>query len=461
MRARLLGITLGLLTILAVALGVPVVTGHAERVTEDLFARRAADTRHLADVAESSMLTGRFTRLSAEMERYRLVYGVTAVALNADGQVLGQSKQTPDLSGVDRGRLRSAALAGRATEDYEVAWPWRAQRPLVIAVPIAGDGQVLGVVVTVSPTTKVRAAIRRNVAAVAAGGVGLFALAVLGIGLPVARWVLRPVHALDAATHEVAAGRPALAVDEAAGAPELRRLARSFNEMAAQVRVALEQQRDFVSQASHQLRNPLTVLRLSVDNLEEHVAPAGRAHLELAASETERLGAVVDRLLELARAEASSAEQVPVDVAAAAAARRAAWQDAYDLRGVPLALGRAGMAEEPVIARCDPEMIAHALDTLLDNALKYCEGAPVRIEVGPAPDGMIEMAVADAGPGLPAEDLPAVGDRFWRSPVHQNVDGTGLGLATARILVESAGGRMRVDAVAPHGLRVAFLLPRA
>ncbi len=415
MRARLLGITLGLLTVLAVALGLPLVTGHAERVTEELFARRSADTRHLADATETALLTGRSTRLSAEMDRYKAVYGVSAVAVDVEQHEYSRSSGTLDLGpDIKFETLVRSALAGRSTDQFDVAWPWRADRPLVIAVPIIGEGQVIGAVVTTSPTSGPAADIRNRIAAVAGGGLGLLLLAALSVALPTVRWVLRPVLALDTATYEVAAGRPTRGVDEAAGAPELRRLAKSFNAISAQVRASLDQQRDFVSQASHQLRIPLTVLRLSVDNLSPHVDEAGRPYLELAAQETVRLGAVVDRLLELARAEASSAEQVRVDLVAAARARQAAWQDAYDAKGVALSLVELRPGQ-PSAALCDPETVAHALDSLFDNALKFCAGAPVCIEVGPSgtdPEALVEIAVTDCGPGISAAELDSVGSRF-------------------------------------------------
>jgi signal transduction histidine kinase len=459
-RRRLVITYLLLLCMVLLALEIPLAATVASRETDGAVADRMADATRFASLAAPAVRSGDMDALNDELRRYSELYGIGVLLFDQDQVVLSAFGTRPAAPAV----AVRGALAGHQVSTPGTMWPW-VREPLMVAVPVSDGGAVLGVVLTVSPTDRSR----RDVLVVwlLLTLVGVLAVAAcLTTADRLASWVLRPVTRLDAAAHEIAEGDSAARVVPGLGPPELRRLSASFNEMADAVSEAMERQRSFVAHASHQLRNPLTVLRLSVDNLEEHVDQDGRPYLELAAQETERLAAVVDRLLELARAEASDVELVPVDVAEVAKARLAAWRDAFAGRGVPLTLARL-RPDQPAVALGDPELVGHALDTMLGNALKFAAGAPVRVEVGAGPPGgaadgagLVEFAVVDHGPGVPPDELALVGRRFWRSPGHQNVDGTGLGLATSRILVESAGGWMQAEAVSPHGLRVAFWLPR-
>src|SRR5262249_42571197 len=133
-------------------------------------------------------------------------------------------------------------------------------------VPVNDGGEVIGAVLTVSTTQRVRRSIAVWWAALAA--IGLLAVSAgVMTAFRLAGWVLRPVTVLDVVTHDIAAGDGMARVPTQQGPPELRRLAASFNEMADAVADALERQRAFVAHASHQLRNPLTALRLRVEEL--------------------------------------------------------------------------------------------------------------------------------------------------------------------------------------------------
>src|SRR2546421_202997 len=137
----------------------------------------------------------------------------------------------------------------------------RGTAPDAGASPIVQDGDVIAVVVTDSPTGAMRSRILHGWLLIAGSEFAATVVAVLA-AIRLTRWVLRPVRVLDRASHDIATGRLASRVEEAGGPPELRRLARSFNEMAANVEQVLEQQRAFVADASHQLRNPLSALLL-------------------------------------------------------------------------------------------------------------------------------------------------------------------------------------------------------
>jgi len=285
-----------------------------------------------------------------------------------------------------------------------------------------------------------------------AGGAAVLLLASAMAVLPLARWLLRPVYDLNAAAARLSAGDLAARASERGGPPELRGLTRAFNQMADYLVAALEGQRAFVADASHELRNPLATLRLRMEALDGKVGDGGERDLRLALAESDRLAHTVKRLLELARAEATAAEHVDVDVVALTAERMDAWRTALDAAGSVLRFDAPAL----IGARCSPEAVEYALDVVLDNACTFADGAPVDVAID-ARDGGVEIIVRDHGPGLPESELPHAGERFWRSAGHRARAGTGLGLATASALLEGSGASMAISAAGP-GLEVRLLL---
>jgi signal transduction histidine kinase len=287
------------------------------------------------------------------------------------------------------------------------------------------------------------------------------------VALPVTRWILRPVRRLDEGTGRVTsavlAGRPAEPVSDGFGPPELRRLTVSFDRMAESVTQALNTQRAFVADASHQLRNPLTALRLRLSNLDGHVdGEAAEQHIA-AMEEAERLSGVLDGLLALARAERDAGvdreSDVPVDPAVDD--RLDAWRPLAEHTG--LRLLRGGVRGLRV--RIAPGGIETVLDALLDNAVKFTPpGGSVTVTARPVRGSdppRVEIAVLDTGPGMAPAELERATDRFWRAPDQSNVEGSGLGLAIAARTVELAGGTLALELPPTGGLKVAAHLPRA
>lgn len=455
MRRRLLIIVLGLTAGLVAALGLPLVHTAVEEESRRFFLGRADDTARFADEAEWALSTGRTRYLTASLTRYDELYGTPVLVTGEDGLVICSSREglTAKLPGVG-GPLRRA-LAGQPTRRHHTLWPWD-DRPYVIAEPIVRDSRVLGAVVTVSDTASPRAIIRDRLIVLGLGVVALTAVALVAAAL-IVRWVLRPVRTLDRAAHAVGYGTHPVRVADCGGPPELRRLAASFNAMAENIAAAARNQRAFVAQATHQLRNPLTALRIRLENVEWHLPgddAEGREELRMALGEVDRLGDVIDSLLQLARAEAVEAVPAPVDVSAVARSRARAWHAAYARTGTRLTVD----VPDGVTALCLPNLLGHALDVPLDNALKYARGCSVALTVRRGDDGCAEIRVRDTGPGLPADELPRAGERFWRSVRHRDVPGTGLGLATARTLIEESGGTLELSPADPTGLQILIRL---
>jgi signal transduction histidine kinase len=453
-RRRLLIIVFALVAGLVAALGLPLAVTSAEQASQELFISRADDTARFADVAESALSSGRTSRLVTALIRYDELYDTPVLVVNSDGLIIASSREGLSAAQPDVRTPLLRGLAGRPPQRPHVLWPWD-ERPYVIVEPVVRDSRVLGAAVTISPTDRARGEVTRQLLYLGLGGMVALLVVAPAVAVPVVRWVLRPVHDLDEAAHAVESGRHATHVSDRTGPPELRRLAASFNAMADSVAAAVFKQRAFVAQASHQLRNPLTALRLRMENAEAYVSdPHGREELRLALEEADRLRDSVDALLQLARAESRNAAPRALDVSAAIRRRVVAWQAAYESSATPLEAD----VPDGMTATGLPDLLDHALDALLDNALKFGQGSVVEVTARSLGD-VVEIRVRDSGPGLTAEELARAGDRFWRSPRHQNVRGTGLGLAITRTLAEESGGSMTVSAVRPHGLEVLITLP--
>ncbi|MEV4293608.1 sensor histidine kinase [Microbispora rosea] len=456
MRGRLLIIVLGLTACLLAALGLPLVITRVEQESREFFMSRADDTARFADEAESALSVGRTQRLTADLTRYDELYTTSIFVTNEDGLVICSSREglTSAIPGVERPLL--TALAGLPTREQHALWPWD-DRPYVIAEPIVRDSRILGAVITMSDTAKSRSIVVRRLVVLGLGVVALTVVA-LASAVLIVRWVLKPVWHLDRAAHAIGNGAVPVHVAESIGPPELRRLAARFNAMADSIAAAARNQRAFVAQATHQLRNPLTALRIRLENTEWYLADCdaeGRAEIHEALGEVDRLNEVINALLQLARAEAVEAVRLPVDVSAMARSRARAWRAAYARSATTLTVD----VPDGLTALCLPNLLGHALDGLLDNALKYASGCAVELSVRCGDDGLVEVRVSDSGPGLTADELAHACDRFWRSPRHQDVPGTGLGLATARTLIEESGGSMELSAREPTGIEVLIRLP--
>lgn len=453
MLRRLLTVLVPLLVALAVALGLPLAVAVAQRETQATYLDRLADVGRFASLAESSLASGRTTALRDELVRYDQLYGIPVALVAPGGRVLLASRDAPDLSASAVASGLTAAFAGYRPDPPPVVWPWR-DVPMVVAEPVGRDSEVVAAVVTVSPTDRLRTDVLRQWGWLALTGL-VPLLAVVAVAWPVSRWVLRPVRRLDEATAAVAGG----ALDtraEVAGPPELRRLATSFNAMIDVVGRALRRQRAFVSDASHQLRNPLASLRLAVENLGPHVTGEdGREAQRIAEEEAEELGRVLDALLAATRLDSAEAAE-PVELDGLLAAHQPGWLAQAERAGVRLSVD----VPEGLRVLAPPGGLGSVLDELVGNGLRLSGGSELAV-TGRRGDGRVEVHVTDNGLGLTEPERAAALRRFWRSPRHQNVPGTGLGLAICAELMDSAGGRLSLEPADPHGLDAVLSLPNA
>jgi signal transduction histidine kinase len=450
MRRRLLLALLPLLFVLLVALEVPLAQTYAARLTQDLFIESIGDARRFAARGDEAMqaLAGR-RQLAEELRTQRRIRGRTITIVDRDSALV-VPEATPAIEPATA-RALALALAGDEPSRPPTAWPWRTE-PMIVAIGIGQDTGLTGAVAVEVSTGEVRDAVAERFALLAALGLSVVLLAtVIGV-LPLVRWVLRPVDALAATAARLAAGDLDARTSERGGPPELRGLAAAFNRMAVSLAAALERQRAFVADASHELRNPLAALRLRLDALAGSVHGEDARRLELAIAESERLARTVTRLLELARAEATAAERIDVDLAELTATRLEGWIPALEQVGCAVALE----SPEHAWARASPDAVEYALDVVLDNVCSYAARTRVEITIVHGAAGA-ELRVRDHGAG---EDVGHIGERFWRGASHRAIPGTGLGIATARALLASSGGTLRVEPADP-GLVATIGLPAA
>jgi len=325
---------------------------------------------------------------------------------------------------------------------------------LTVVVPVINDADSvrLGSVAlarSTEPLEQRLTVLRSWLAAVSVAG--LLAAALIATAL--ARWVSRPLGALESAAQHLGDGDLAARAPAAAGPPEVRRLAANFNRMAGRLEALVSGHQGMMADVSHQLRTPLAALRLRLDVLAmqtpEHLADelAG-AHDEVA-----RLSRMVSGLLAVARAENVTAAPVPVQVDAVIRDRAAAWKLAADEKSVEL----GARATEPLTARMRDGHLEQILDNLLANAIEAVPpGGHIQLGAEPARH-RIRIVVADDGPGMREQQRQTAFRRFASA----TPGGTGLGLAIVHRLVTADGGTAELADSHGGGLTVTLDVPAA
>lgn len=451
MRTRLVLSYVSVVLVVLVVLEIPLAV-LADRHERGLLLNQAtAEVTSLAVLAAVDVQNHQPAALQQLVEQYHGSAGGEVLVAGPSGQLTAASEPdaAQDFAGLRP--LVAAALQGRDSSG------WRSDDGghfAVAVVPLRGSvtsSAVEGAVILFLPAGSAIDRIQGIWL-----GLGIFAVVVLVLtallGGTVARGVTRPVAALSAAVKRLGSG----SLSERAtpeGPPELRALATEFNRMARRIEQLVTAQTRFVADASHQLRSPLTALRLRLENLEVALEHAGDSEVagpsnrpeaavlsgstEAAASaaaagrEVQRLSRLVDGLLTLTRAERAAAERQPVDIQAVITERAEAWRPLADERDVHLGVDGAVPVRVPLVAG-DLEQI---LDNLLSNALDVTPaGGHVAIESAETPSG-VDVSVVDDGPGMSADERARAFDRFWQGAGHRG-GSSGLGLAIVAQLVE-------------------------
>ncbi|GIE77256.1 hypothetical protein Aph02nite_32060 [Actinoplanes philippinensis] len=432
-----------LVAVAIVAFTVPVAWVLTEQLSDDAIsaARREADTAAL-------LLAGGDTpsqRALAElMAAYRRQTPGRLDAVTVAGRPAGALPAAADPG--DRAFTR--ALAGEPA----VVWGRQAslgEEGFAVAVPARDtSGAVVGAVRVTYPSAPLD---RRQwqIWGFRAGLAVAVLIAAALAGMVFARRVTSPLRDLNRMAGRLRDGDLAVRVEET-GPPEVRTLARTLNTAAETIDSLVRSQRTFIANASHQLRTPLTALRLSLDNIADAAHdPELREDVDQASAEVIRMSRLVNGLLALARAEGDVSAPERTAVHDVTRERFDVWRAAAGEKEVTLDLAGSGPGPAALITRGHLEQI---LDNLFANALEVSP-AGGRVWVTAVRDGdLVRVTVTDDGPGIAPELRERAFDRFWRGDSRPG--GSGLGLAIVRQLVEDDGGRIHLDAAAGGGLRV-------
>jgi two-component system, OmpR family, sensor kinase len=451
LRATLLLALAYVLLLALIALGVPLAVSLRDRVDSEVKGQArsqadvvAATASELIDPPQVSGLR-RLAKISAKSVRGRVI------VVDGSGRLLADSAgAAPGRSYASRPEV-SAALRGNG-EQISRNSSTLGTEILATSVPVLEHGQTAGAVRITQSVSAVNRAVRTSLLDLAALA-GVVLLLGLAAGALIARQIAKPIRRLDRAARRVAEGEldTSVAIE---GSSEQRSLGRAFNEMTQRIKRLLRVQQDFVADASHQLRTPLTGLRLRLENLAARRSgdEATTAELDASMREIDRLSQIVDELLILSRAGEHELPGERVDLGEAAERAAERWRGSAEERRIELAVRSNGAAG----AWCARPDLDRSIDSLLENALRYSPaGTAVTIAAAP---GRIE--VLDEGPGLEPGEEATVFERFSRGHAGRNGPaGTGLGLPIARELTRQWGGDVSLGNRERGGLRAVIEVP--
>jgi signal transduction histidine kinase len=334
---------------------------------------------------------------------------------------------------------------------------------VAIGVPLYRDGGVVGVVVARRRLTEVANAVDEvRKALLAAAGVGLLVAVALAVAL--ASTLLRRLGRLRAAALRMSAEGPDVPMPRDTGHDEVGDLARALARMQEELRRQESARRAFVSTASHELRTPLTMLQGTMELLEEDLQDGqldltdAQRQVGTARRELLRLSRLSEELLDLSRLDAAVAMRSEA-VELAELARAVAAE--FELRA-----GERETALEfvPPAGACwgrgDPDAVARVVRILIDNALRYGRGEPIRVTAAEGA-GAATVEVADRGQGVPQDERGRIFERFYRGRASGSEGGFGLGLAIGRELAERMGGTLTFSDRPGGGTRFLLSLPRS
>jgi signal transduction histidine kinase len=457
MRSRLAAAFVSIILLMLVVQDLPLVQ-YLDRVEHNqIFTSLERDAWRLADRIDTSLGTSNIPAADKHLRDYafsnasRVIVTDTKgiVIVDTDGDDLGEDfTNRPEIaSGIDghatTGERQSATLNDTL---------------IYVAVPIEFDDAVVGVMRITYPGNAVNDIVNSRIRGVLL--VGLFTLAItLFATIVIANAITRRVRILQTAAAEIASGNLTTRLTEGrGGGREIQQLEHTFNTMVERLSSLVDSQKSFASDASHQLRTPLTALRLRLENAADtiHDPEATAAALESASFEVVRLQMLIDGLLALARIEGSAPVLAPVEVAELIQQRIDMWQPLADEKNVLLV--REGVDHIKVMAT--ESSLDQMLDAYIENAIDFApDNSTVEISVS-LDQQHVTIHVIDQGPGMSSHARERAFDRFWRG--RTDGSGTGLGLAIVRRLADSINATVALHSSNPDGTGIdaVIQLPR-
>jgi signal transduction histidine kinase len=463
MRRRLLAGFLAFALAVIVLLELPLGISLANNARTTALSEIENDGASLALLVGASLQRHDWSDARAIIDRFtRDDHAVVAVVANSHLELSSGAGVREELADASTRAILRAAASGKVQGEEGSGDP--DDDLLYVAIPVAiqeaggvatsakvsstaTDANV--VLLVTEPAAALHAKLNRDRLELALFGAAMLAAAA-GIGTLLAVSLTRPLAKIETALGRFGAGQLGTRVGPTRGPAELRVLRTTVNEMADRITELLDTQRAFVADASHQLRAPMTALRLRLENLAGALEPGHEDDSLQVIAEIDRLSRVVDGLLELARSDGKRPGRVALDVGEVLKERADAWSALADERHVALRCDFAGSGRQASLtALACPGHLDQVLDNLLANAL---DATPAGGEVSLTAEshsGHVVVHVVDSGSGMSASDRARAFDRFWRSEGAPR-DGTGLGLAIVAQLVRVSGGTTWLDA-APGG----------
>jgi signal transduction histidine kinase len=377
--------------------------------------------------------------------------------INLQGRVLVDSAKTDIGADLQNDPLVIRALQGQSTNQVDIT---SSAPAAYVARPVMSDGQIIGVVYLSQNLHDMQIVLndlrtRLLLATLIALAVSAF------VGWWLSQRITHPVQQLTTAAEAVAEGRFDQAV-QVNSHDELGRLSHTFNDMTTRLQAARQMQVDFVADVSHELRTPLTSIKGTIETLREGAVndlEVRDRFLETVETETDRLIRLVNDLLVLSRADSAALNlrRKPTDMGQLVqtlADRLAEQAQMHDLKLV------ASIDPGVPPAWADADRIEQVLLNLLDNAIKYSRpGGSIRLRVAATPDRLVLVQVIDEGIGIPAAELPRIGERFYRADKARSGGGHGLGLAIAQSLIRAHGSELWLESQEGVGTTASFTLP--
>jgi heavy metal sensor kinase len=420
----------------------------------DAAQRRALDTQ-LATIGNALRLVGdtrdnRLTVDASDRAQFNLITSAKADAAIVDAG--GRVAVTSDSA--DAAGLGALAAAGRNGSLSDAAAKSGNVRLLV--EPIFFPNNTLAGHILVWRDRDAIAALDRSIALAFALLIPLLAGVAMLAGGAIARRGLEPVGEISRVASEIEAHDLARRIELPQRDDELGRLMRTFNRMLDRLQRAFERERRFTSDASHELRAPLSVIWAEADlALRKERSPEEyRRALEAIAAEAQALEQLTRDLLAAARSDERNEPCEAVAIGEVATAVRGRMEVLAATRG--LRLEQRGDGGDVLVNRA---MLERALLGVVHNAMKFTpEGGAIALEIAHE-NGLATLTVTDQGPGFSAEALSHGFDRFWRDDESRSSEGNGLGLTLVKTIIERYGGTVALSNAAPRGATVRMSFP--
>lgn len=337
---------------------------------------------------------------------------------------------------------------------------------LETGTPIKEDGKVIGILI--SPQMPYEGQPRElefieTINRILFYGALIGAVIALLLGIFLSRALTRPIRELTRATHAISEGDLSQQVP-VRSSDELGELAQAFNKMSTELSRSVNTRKQMTADIAHELRTPLSLILGHAEAVHDGVLPPTRENFEIIREEATRLEHLINDLRTLSLADAGELSIAPQTIEPQRLLQEIASLYQYQTQRKNISLELDIATPTPNI-EVDPGRMTQVLTNILDNAMRHTsEGGRIVLSARQAEDH-VELAVQDSGPGLSAENLERIFERFYRTDASRQRDGavpggSGLGLAIAKSIVQAHNGQLSAESDPGKGLRVMIKLPK-